>query len=71
MEKTIASCAACGYPIAVNEIGDQVACPNCHTINEAISGVTIPDFLFYLTLGAALGFVAGRSKIMASQLSRI
>lgn len=55
--KTISKCASCGYPLAAEFPGQQVNCPNCGTINEAVSqqGVNIPTWFF----AGAIGFVAG------------
>lgn len=49
------SCATCGYPIAVHEAGEIQACPSCGAINQTVSGVNIPDPIFW----GGLGFLAG------------
>lgn len=60
------SCTSCGYPLAVSHIGEQVSCPNCRSINEAIAqGVTIPTWLMTLGVGLGVGIIAGPA-IMAS-----
>ena len=55
--KTIAKCSSCGYPITAEFVGQQVSCPMCSTINEAITGITIPTTLFWATLTFIAGVV--------------
>ena len=53
--RSIAKCASCGYPIKAEFVGQQVSCPFCSTLNEAIAGVTINTTVFW----SALSFIAG------------
>ncbi len=55
----ITDCAVCGYPIKIQEIGEQVVCANCGTRLEAIQGVSIPTPLFAGGLGFFLGMLFG------------
>jgi len=57
--KTISKCGKCGYPITAEKEGDQVTCPNCSTINRAISGVSVPGWLIALGIGLTVGVLAG------------
>ena len=70
-EKTISKCSKCGYPIAAEYIGQTVSCPDCGSINQAISAVNVPDWLFWGGLGILAGVVLARSKAVGRQLGRI
>ena len=53
-------CGSCGYPITSSvRVGQQVACPMCNTINEAISQVAIPTPLFVGVIAFLLGMLLG------------
>jgi hypothetical protein len=60
---TLASipCPACRYPVPEpTHVGEQVKCPYCHTVSEAIlqQGITIPTpvFVGLITFAATLLF---------------
>lgn len=55
--KVISKCASCGYPLAAEYVGQQVTCPNCQTINQAIAQAEVPIPLWFFA--GAIGFVAG------------
>ena len=65
--KTISPCVSCGYPIAAEYSGQTVSCPMCSTINEAITGVTIPTWLFAGGIGVLLGIIAGPAIIGSTE----
>ncbi len=69
--KTIGSCANCGYPLAAEAKGEQINCPMCSTINEAISGVDIPNPIFWGGLGILAGLILAKSKFVSRQLAKI
>lgn len=69
--KTMGSCSICGYPLAASYIGEQLTCPMCSTINEAISGVEIPSPIFWGSLGILVGLVLSKSKYVAAQLAKL
>jgi phage FluMu protein Com len=53
-------CAVCGYPIsAPTQGGQQVKCPWCSSINEAIAQVTIPTPLLVGILSFGAGVLLG------------
>ena len=62
----IPGCASCGYPIAA-EPGDTVSCPNCSTINEAISQVVeIPRPVLIGILAFAAGMFLGPAIVSST-----
>ncbi len=61
--KTISKCAACGYPITAEYEGQKASCPMCGTVNEAISGVTIPTWMFSGAIFLVIGIIAGPAII--------
>jgi DNA-directed RNA polymerase subunit RPC12/RpoP len=61
------SCAVCGFPILMKYVGQQVKCPSCGTINEAISQVTIPSPVFAGIISFTLGVVLGPALIASTQ----
>ena len=69
--KTIGSCASCGYPLAAEHIGDQVTCPMCSAVNEAVSqGVTISTPVFVGILAFFAGMIFGPSLIATTSEGR-
>ena len=69
--KVIVSCAECGYPLAAEAAGQVVTCPMCGTVNESISGVDIPNPIFWGGIGLLAGFLIARSKWVGQQMGRI
>lgn len=67
--KTISKCASCGYPLAAEYLGQQITCPMCSTINEAVSqdGIAIPGWLFGGTIGLLAGLIIGPSLIASTE----
>jgi phage FluMu protein Com len=65
--KTIGKCSKCGYPLAADYVGEKVTCPNCGTINEAISGVTIPTPVFVGIACFFGGLLLGPSLLAATE----
>ena len=64
--KILGSCSSCDYPIVASYSGQEISCPMCGTLNEAITdGVTIPSWLLFLGIGLTVGILAGPA-IMAS-----
>lgn len=62
----IPGCASCGYPIA-GEVGEEIPCPSCHSINQVISeGVTIPTPVIVGALFFVFGMFLGPSIIASS-----
>lgn len=65
--KVMGACYSCGYPIAAEFKGEQVSCPMCGSINESITGVTIPGWLL-VGLGAfAAGIVLGPAVLASTE----
>jgi hypothetical protein len=61
-----ASCPVCKFPILIPEdasIGQQIKCPSCGAINEAIAenGVTIPTPVFVGFICFGVGVLLGPS----------
>lgn len=70
IRKTDYSCTACGYPLqAPTEVGQQIKCPYCAAISEAIAqeGVTIPTPVFVGLICFGLGVVLGPSVIASTK----
>lgn len=67
---TISQCVGCGYPITAEHAGQEVSCPMCNTINEAITGVTIPSPLFFGGIGLLLGIFLGPAMMAGSEWGR-
>jgi phage FluMu protein Com len=67
--KTISKCASCGYPLAAEYPGQQVSCPNCGTVNEAVSqqGVSIPTWLFAGGIGFFAGLLLGPTIVTSTK----
>lgn len=57
--KTISKCAACGFPLTAEYVGQKVSCPFCSTINEAISSPSFPTTLIWSALAFVTGVVVG------------
>ena len=69
--KTISSCARCGYPLAAEFEGQTATCPNCSSINEAISqGITIPTSVFVGVLAFFGGMLIGPAIIASTSEGR-
>jgi len=69
--RTIGSCSVCGYPISASYIGEEVNCPMCSTINEAVSqGVTISTPVFVGILAFFAGMIFGPSLIATTSEGR-
>jgi len=76
--KMLGDCVSCGYPIAASSAGEHVNCPNCQTLNEAMSidggeitqNVSIPTPLFVGLLGFGLGMFLGPALIAGSDVGR-
>lgn len=65
-------CASCGYPLGADHIGQQVSCPMCSSINEAIAqGVTVPDWIFYGGFGVLVGIILSKSKYVKEQIGKV
>jgi len=62
-------CAVCGFPIPEpSYVGQQVKCPYCGSINEAIKqGITIPTPVFAGLLGFVFGVVLGPSLLASTK----
>ena len=69
--KSIAACSVCSYPLTATHLGQREICPMCHTINEAISGVDIPNPIFWGGLGILLGFILAKSKWVGGVLGKV
>jgi DNA-directed RNA polymerase subunit M/transcription elongation factor TFIIS len=53
-------CAVCNYPIPeATYVGQQIKCPWCGSINEAIAQVTIPTPVFVGLISFGLGVLLG------------
>lgn len=62
-----ALCAICRYPIMLPASQGQTArCPNCGTINESITQVTIPTPVFVGFVAFAAGVLLGPAILAAS-----
>ena len=70
VDKTISKCAKCSYPLAAAYEGEKVSCPNCGTINEAITGVEIPTPLFIGLLAFGFGMFLGPSIAASTTAGR-
>lgn len=69
--KTIGSCAVCGYPLAAEVEGQQVTCPMCTSVNEAVSqGITIPGTLFWSLIAFGAGVILGPALIASTAEGR-
>lgn len=68
--KTVSKCAECSYPLAAEYVGQEVSCPMCATINEAITGVTIPTPIFAGGIGLLLGIFLGPAMLAGSEWGR-
>ena len=68
---TISKCSSCGYPITAEFIGQQVTCPMCSTVNEAITGVEVPSVIFWGGLGFLAGFLVAKSKVVGEKIARL
>ena len=71
MQSTIAThsspCAICRYPIKeADYVGQQVKCPYCGSINEAITQVTIPTPVFVGFICFAAGVFFGPAILAAT-----
>ena len=64
--KVEGSCYSCGYPITAYG-GEQISCPMCNTINQAITQVTIPSWLLTLGIGLAVGILAGPAILASTE----
>jgi len=61
-------CAVCHFPIqAPTYVGQQVKCPYCGSINEAITQVAIPTPVFVGLLTFGLGVLLGPALIASTQ----
>lgn len=61
-------CPVCNYPIqAPTHVGQQVKCPYCQSINEAIAQVTIPTPVFVGIICFGLGVLLGPSVWATTQ----
>jgi len=69
--KTIGSCSQCNYPIAASYVGETVSCPMCNTLNEAITGVDVPNVIFWGGLGFVAGYLVAKSKTIGTKLARL
>jgi len=69
--KTVSRCDSCGYPLAAEFEGQTVTCPNCQTVNEAVSqGITIPTPLFVGLVSFGLGVLLGPALISSTAAGR-
>lgn len=71
MQKTIAKCPVCGYPIALTHEGETRVCDYCgeHLIASQGGigqGVTIPTPLFAGLLGFAFGVLLGPALLSST-----
>jgi DNA-directed RNA polymerase subunit RPC12/RpoP len=64
-----ATCTECGFPIS-GQMGQNVICPNCGEVGK-ITGVNVPDPIFYGILGIALGVVLAKSKTIGKKLATL
>ena len=63
-----APCAICQYPVREpTYVGQQVKCPYCGSINEAITQVTIPTPVFVSVIFFTVGVFVGPALLAASQ----
>ena len=69
--KAISKCYSCGYPLAIEDVGQTINCPDCGSINQSISAVSVPDWVFWGGLGIVAGFIIGKSKFASKQFGRI
>jgi len=62
-------CAVCHYPIqAPTYEGQQIKCPYCGSINEAIAqGITIPTPVFVGLLSFGLGVLLGPALLATTK----
>ncbi|MFA5401486.1 MAG: hypothetical protein WC359_13635 [Dehalococcoidia bacterium] len=63
----IGECVTCGYPLQANYAGQKINCPNCNTINQAISGVTIPTWMLASGIGLVAGIVLGPAILASTE----
>ena len=72
MNRTIASCPECGFPISAEYEGQNAVCANCQAELTAIKqeGVTIPTPLFAGLLGFGLGVLLGPALIASTDEGR-
>ena len=69
--KTIGSCASCGYPLAASHPGQIETCPMCATVNEAVSqGVTISTPVFVGIIAFFAGIILGPALIASTSEGR-
>jgi len=68
-ETVVASCPACGYPVAANFEGETAVCANCGEKMEATisQGVTIPTPVFIGVLAFAAGILIGPALLASTQ----
>jgi hypothetical protein len=64
-----ADCPSCGFPI-YGRPGQSATCANCG-ISGTITGVSIPDPIFWGGLGLLAGFIIAKSKYIGAKLARI
>ena len=64
-----ATCSECGFPIS-GRSGQSINCPHCG-VSGKISGVNIPDPLFWGVGGLVLGIIIGRSIHISKQVGRL
>lgn len=62
-------CSECGFPIA-GQPGETVICANCG-ITGKITAISIPDPLFWGSLGILLGLILAKSKVVGEKLARL
>lgn len=65
-------CGTCSFPILIKEdiqVGQQIKCPSCDSINEVIAqeGIEIPKTVFWSLLTFGIGVILGPSIWALSQ----
>jgi hypothetical protein len=70
LNKSILSCAECGYPISVSSTNEKPVCSFCGTVNEVAEGeITphVPAWLMFTAGGIIIGLVV-RNQIDKGQM---
>ena len=66
-----APCASCGYPLTAHYAEEIQNCPACGVANKSIGGVSVPDPIFWGSLGILGGLILSKSKWVRQQLDKI
>lgn len=64
-----APCPSCNFPVA-GQSGQSVSCPNCG-ISGTLSGVEVPNLIFWGGLGFLAGYLIAKSKVVGEKLAQL